>query len=117
MAFVVTDLNPYKSGWALNAVGDASGCEELKAAPGTGLSLYLDQVIIDTTAAATIIIGQGETVPGTPDANIIGPVGFSPNVPVVWKFDKPIKLTANTSLVVDSNVANDVCVWVEGTTR
>lgn len=103
--------------WALNGTSaDASGCEQLKAAPATGLSLHITSLIISSAAAITITIGEGETTPGTPDAVILGPIAFAANQTLPWKFDKPITLTAATNLVVDASGAGAVTVFVEGYT-
>ena len=52
MAISTTTPQPGKFGWIINATSaDASGCEELKAAPATGLSIIVDHLTIITGQA------------------------------------------------------------------
>lgn len=115
------------TGWAVNATtADASGTEELVAAPGTGLSLYLEQVSITCAVAdITITIGTGEAA-GAVETVVIGPVatptqttaaGYIPATQYTWKFTQPLKLTAEKSLTVDASAAGAVQVYAEGYTQ
>jgi hypothetical protein len=120
MAITVTtpDIGPGAQGGAfiINGVSaDASGCEALKAAPGTGKSLYINQLTINNGASAlSHTIGEGETTPGSVDTALIGPIAMAANTSIQWNFKRPMKLTANTSLVLDSSGAGAVCVFAEG---
>jgi len=101
----------------LNGVSaDASGCEELKAAPGAGLSICVSKLTISNNSAGTlaITIGEGETVPGSVDTALIGPISLLTGQTIPWEFKPAMKLTANKSLVVDAGGAGAICVFVEG---
>ena len=116
MAIAVTNPAVGKFGFFLNATSaNASGCEELKAAPAAGLSIYVDHLTISSDAAITVSIGEGEAVPGTPDAVLHGPVPFAINQSIQWNFlNGGMKLTAATSLVVDASGAGNINVFVSG---
>lgn len=120
MAVTTTSLQTATSGWAVNATSaDASGCEVILAAPGAGVSLYLESVLINGVNGITVTIGEGETA-SAPDAIILGPITFagaSWAETVVHEFLRPIKLTANKALVVDASGAGAVCVLAEGFTK
>ena len=115
MAISVTNPNPGTTGFFLNATSaDASGVEELKAAIA-GKSIYVTHMTISSAAAITISIGEGETVAGTIDTVFIGPVTFAVNETVQWNFlNGGMKLTAATSLVVESSGAGNINVFASG---
>lgn len=115
MAYTATALQPAGSGFAVNAVtDDASGCEELVAAPGSGKKLVLRQVIISCVAAITITIGAGETG-GAVTSPILGPVTFAATSPVaIFNFIRGIVLVANTALTVDASGAGAFTCFVIG---
>lgn len=115
MAITKNTLTPITSGFGVNATtADASGCEELVAAPASG-SLVLTQVVINTVAAITVTIGESEDA-GAVETVIIGPVNFAATAgaPAAYKFDPPIKLTAAKSLTVDASGAGAVQVFAQG---
>ena len=116
MAIDVTTPGVGKFGFFLNATSaNASECEQLKAAPAAGLSIYVDHLTISSDAAIAISIGEGEAVPGTPDAVLLGPVPFAINQSIQWNFlNGGMKLTAATSLVVDASGAGNINVFVSG---
>ena len=115
MAIDVTTPQPGKFGWIINATSaDASGCEELKAAPAAGLSIYLDHLTINSGAAITITVGEGETA-GAVTTALIGPVSFAANQSMQWDFlNGGMVLTAATSLTVDASGAGDICIFASG---
>jgi hypothetical protein len=117
MAITKNDLSPAGAGFGVNASSaDASGCEELKAAPGAGKSIYLTQIEVSCVAAITVTIGEGENA-GAVTTILFGPFNFAATSgsPVNLSFrDKGIKLTANTSLTVDASGAGAVQVFAEG---
>ncbi len=119
MAVTATDLQPATSGWAVNAISaNASGAEVLKAAPGAGVSLYLESLLINGVNGITVTVGEDEAASavGTP---ILGPITFagaSWGETITHRFARPIKLTANKSLVVDASGAGAICVLAEGYT-
>ena len=115
MAITVTTPTPGKFGFFANGVSaDASGVEELKAAVA-GKSIYVDHLTISSDAAISISIGEGETVPGTIDTVLLGPVPFAVNQQMQWNFlNGGMKLTAATSLVVEASGAGNINVFASG---
>lgn len=119
MAITVNALTRSGVWWGLNATSaDLSGCEELKAAPSGGQSLYIEHVFISTVSAITVTIGAGETA-GAVTATLLGPFSFAATAggPVDLYFRDPIKITAKTALVADASGAGAVTIVVEGFTR
>jgi len=114
MAITVTNPNPGKAGFFLNATSaDASGCEELKAAVA-GKSIIIDHLTINSGAAITITIGEGETG-GAVTTTLIGPVSFAQNASMQWDFrNGGMKLTAATALTVDASGAGNICIFAHG---
>ena len=115
MAIAVTTPTPGKSGWILNATSaDASGCEELKAAPAAGTSIIIDHLTINNGASAiSITIGAGETG-GAVTTALIGPVAMAANTSLQWDFRYGLKLAAATSLTVDASGAGAICIFAQG---
>jgi len=103
-------------GFIINGVSaDASGCEELKAAPAAGKSIHITHLTINNGAnALSHTIGEGEATPGSVDTALIGPIAMVANSSIQWDFYPPMKLTAAKSLVIDSSGAGAVCVFAEG---
>jgi len=116
MAISITNPAVGKFGYFLNATSaDASGVEELKAAPAAGLSIYVDHLTISSDSAISISIGEGETVPGTIDTVLLGPTPFAINQTIQWTFlNGGMKLTAATNLVVEASGAGNINVFVSG---
>ncbi len=119
MAITVTTPTITGDFWCVNATSaDASGCEELKAAPAAGTSLYIHYLVISCVSAITVTIGEGETT-SAPDTNLIGPIPFATGngSPVILDLHQtPIKLTAAKNLVVDASGAGAVTVFAIGKT-
>lgn len=115
MAITVTAPAVGTFGFFANGVSaNASGVEELKAAVA-GKTIYVDHLTISSDAAISISIGEGETVPGTIDTVLLGPVPFAINQQMQWNFlNGGIKLTAATSLVVEASGAGNICVFASG---
>lgn len=119
MAITVTTpavgLGSQGGSFIINGVSaDASGCEELKAAPAAGTSIYVRHLTINNGAnALSHTIGEGETG-GAVTTALLGPIAMAANSSIQWNFNPPMKLTAATSLVVDSSGAGAVCVFAEG---
>lgn len=115
MAITVTTPSPGKAGFILNGVSaDASGCEELKAAPATGLSIIVDHLTINNGAnAISITIGEGKTGAGVTTA-LIGPVAMAANTSIQFTFPQGMKLTAATALTVDASGAGAICIFAVG---
>lgn len=118
MAITATSLQPVSSGWTVNASSaDASGCEEIKAAPGADLCLCVRQLEVSCVAAITVTVGAGETA-GAVTTVVVGPLNFAATSgsPVSVVFNPAIKLAANTSLTVDASGAGAVQVLAQGYT-
>lgn len=116
IAVTTPDIGPGSQGGAfiVNATtADASGTEELKAAPATGKSIYVKHITINSGAGITVTIGEGETKSAVTTA-LIGPVSFAANTSMQWDFYPPMKLTSATSLTVDASGAGAICVFVTG---
>lgn len=115
MAITVTTPSVATAGFIVNGVSaDASGCEELKAAPGAGEALVITHLTINNGASAlSHTIGEGETT-GAVTAALIGPVAMAANTSLQWYFNPPMRLPDATALVVDSSGAGAVCVFVQG---
>jgi len=94
---------------------NAMGCEEMKAAPGTGQAIYLKTLYINVASPITVTIGEGETTPGSVDTILIGPISFGTNGSnFEYSFYPALKLTDNKSLVVDSSATGPVVIVIEG---
>jgi hypothetical protein len=115
MAISITTPSPGKFGFILNAVSaDASGCEELKAAPAAGKSIIVDHLTINNGAnAISITIGEGETG-GAVTTALIGPIAMAANSSLQFDFHDGMILTAATSLTVDASGAGAICVFAQG---
>jgi len=98
--------------WGVNAIcADASGSEELKAAPTGGQSLFLKKFMFDSgEPSLSFTLFDGTTA-------IIGPIVFDDPVgaPVIYELETPIKLTKETALNCTATAGN-VHVIVEGFT-
>jgi hypothetical protein len=91
---------------------DLSSCEELVSAVA-GKSIYVERVVISFGAAINISIGEGETT-GSITTTRIGPIYGAQNSTVEVSFNRPLKLTANTSLTTDSSGAGAVTITATG---
>jgi len=116
MSISITTPQPGKSGFIINATSaDASGCEELKAAPAAGVSIKVDHLTINNGAnAISITIGEGETTPGSVDTALIGPIAMVANSSIQFDFPYGMVLTAAKSLVVDASGAGAICIFARG---
>jgi len=115
MAITITTPSPGKFGWIINATSaDASGCEELKAAPAAGTSIIVDHLTINNGSdAISITIGAGKTGAAVTTA-LIGPVAMPVNSSIQWNFPDGMKLTAATALVVDASGSGTICIFAHG---
>lgn len=117
MAITVTTPSPATAGFIINATSaDASGCEELKAAPSAGTSIIVDHLTINNGAnAISITVGEGETVPGSVDTALVGPIAMAANTSIQWDLGpRGMKLTAAKSLTVDASGAGAICIFARG---
>lgn len=115
MAISITTPQSGKDGFIINATSaDASGCEELKAAPASGTSIIVDHLTINNGAnAISITIGEGETG-GAVTTALIGPIAMEANTSIQFTFPQGMKLTAATSLTVDASGAGAICIFAVG---
>ena len=115
MAIAVTSPQSAKAGFIINATSaDASGCEELYAAPATGKSIVVDNLTINNgSGTISITIGEGETT-GAVTTALIGPVAMAANTSIQFAFTHGMKLTAATSLTVDASGAGAICIFAQG---
>lgn len=86
----------------------------LKAAPGSGLSLYITDIIISNGATAGTV-KLVEDTGGTP-ADIAGPYYFAANGGMSKKFATPLRLTADKDLGFTSTVVTTHTVTISGYT-
>jgi len=114
MAITVTSPAS-KVGFIVNGVSaDASGCEELLAAPAAGLCIKIRHLTINNGAnAISITLGQGETG-GSVTTALIGPIAFAANTSLQWSFNPLMELTAATALTCDASGAGNVCIFCQG---
>jgi len=117
MAITTTSIPVGKFGFMSNSCSaDVSGAETLVAAPTTGKQIVVDIIILNSTAAIALSIGEGEGVPGTLDTTYLGPVEFSALQTITWNFQSRggMVLTANTLLGIDADGAGNICCFVSG---
>jgi len=94
---------------------NAAGCEQLKAAPGTGKAIYIRNLTVNAASPITVTIGEGETTAGSVDTVLIGPLQFGTNSDkMAWDFYPALKLTDNKSLVVDTSATGPVVIIIQG---
>ena len=115
MAIVKTASNVARHGWMVSATSaDFSTTEELRAAPGSGVSIYLEYISINSISAITVTIGEGETTDAVTTI-IVQPVLFTTGGgQYAIHFTRPIKLSAATSLTVDASAAGVVQIGAYG---
>jgi len=112
MAIAVTSP-ACKVGFIKNATSaDASATEEIHAAVA-GKQIKIRQLTINSGAAITITIGEGETA-GAVTTALIGPISFAAGRAMQWVFSPALELTAATSLTVDASGAGAICIFVQG---
>ena len=74
----------------------------LEAAPGTGLSLYITDIVISIGATAGNVTLQDED-----DTTLFGPIYAPVNGGAVISLSKPIQVAANKALEFDKSAACD----------
>ena len=94
---------------------DLSGGESIKAAPGAGLCLFIDEIWLRVNAAIDIDIGDGEAA-GAVETKLFTTLGGLENGEI-----GPIKLrgqqlTANKALTIDASAAGVVNGYAIGYT-
>lgn len=102
------------SGFIKNATSaNASGCEEIIAAPGVGKYIGLRHVTINSAAAITVTLGAGAAA-GAVEAALLGPITFAAGLTLQWTFNPMLWLPANKSLTVDASGAGAICIFCQG---
>lgn len=99
--------------WAVNGVETGNTAEEIKAAPGSGFSLYITEFLITSDDADAHPHLQDED-----DTILVGPFYTTAEgivVPHVFKY--PIKLTSNKALEIKLAAAGNVGFYVAGITK
>jgi len=116
MAIAVTSPQSDKAGWIKNATSaDASGTEEIIAAPAAGISHYIRSISINSAATLSVTIGAGETG-GAVTAALIGPVSLVAGATATYVFAPSMAVGAATALVVDASGAGVICIVAQGET-
>jgi len=116
MAISTATLTVDGRGFTVNATSaDASGCEVVVPAQGSGVYIYLTHLVLACASTITATVGIGETTSAVTTA-ILGPVPFNitGTGPVdVW-LNPPVQCTANSSLTLDTSGAGNICLLVQG---
>jgi hypothetical protein len=115
MAITLNSMQCAGFGFSANGYSaDASGCEDLVAAPGAGNQLCLTHLMINVAANLTVTLGSGEAA-GSVEAVLIGPLYLLAGSTLMWDFrNLGIVLPENKSLTVDSSGAGGVTVFAQG---
>lgn len=118
MAISITTPSAGKFGWIINATSEnASGTEELIAAPSAGKHIIVDHLTINNGAnAISVTIGEGET-DGAVTTALIGPIAMAANTSLQFNFRDGMVLAAATSLTVDASGAGAICIFAQGRTE
>ena len=117
MAITVNTLQLDPDGWAVNAhTDDGSGSEEIKAAPAvTGENILLKEINITTDGADVVFLDSYESA-GATAKRILGPLHIAAGtLSYVDKFIKPIKITANENLEINTSASTAVNIYASGT--
>lgn len=110
-------VNQTVTPWYINASSaDATGCEEIVAAPGAGYALVVERLIIGIGAAITVTVGSGAAA-GAVEGDKIGPIGGAAGTYLIEFDERVVQLTTNKSLTFDASGIGTVCVYAEGFTK
>lgn len=102
-----------KLGFIDNAISaDVSGCEEIHAGVA-GKKIKIRHITINSDAAITITIGEGDSTSAVA-VELIGPVAFAANQTEQWNFNPPLELTEAEALTVDASGAGNICIIAQG---
>jgi len=105
------------SRWRVNAsTADASGCETIKAAPGSGYELVIRRLILSIGGSITVTLGAGEESNAVKRV-VLGPMGGGAMTISMDFGDDTIVLDPNAALTVDASGSATVWIYVEGQTR
>ncbi len=117
MAITVNTLAVGHYGFMLNAdSADISGVEVLLAAQGAGTRIRVDFLRINSTGNISITLGEGETVPGALDADLIGPTLYAAGQTLDWDLRGRggMPITDNTLLAILGSGAGQVSIFAHG---
>jgi len=105
------------SRWKVNASSaDASACETVKAAPGSGYELVVRRLVLSIGGSATVNIGAGEESSACKRV-LLGPLGGSAMTIPLDFGERGLVLDPNAALTIDASGAATVWVYAEGITR
>lgn len=105
------------SRWRINASSsDVSGCETIKAAPGSGYELQVQRLYLSIGGSITVTLGAGEESSACKRV-VLGPLGGAAIMIELDFGPQGIVLDPNAALTVDASGAGRVWVYVEGQTR
>jgi hypothetical protein len=109
-------VNHWKVYHDIAAADGAHTDEELVAAPGAGLSLYVTDIYITNDATAALVVTLSEDEGGASEAPIMGKVYVpaSGERHVTWA--QPLKLTANLSLGFTNAGQSNASITISGYT-
>jgi hypothetical protein len=117
MAITLNTSQVATSGFCVTGTSaDASACEELVAAPGTGRFIILQHLTISNGSGGTqsITVGAGEAANDC-EAVILGPFSMLASTQLQFNFyGGGTSLPANKSLTVDSNDTHDLTIFAQG---
>ncbi len=84
---------------------DVSAIETLVAAPGVGKTIVVDQIILNSTDAISLMIGEGAWT------TLLGPLAFAALMTLTWDFRSRggMVLTSNTLLAIDGDAGQINC--------
>jgi len=112
VAITITSPNS-KVGFIVNAVtADAQACETVLAQTA-GKRIKLSHLMIASTAAISIWLGEGAAA-GTIDTNLIGPISFGALQILQWNFWPLLELTDDYLLMIDAGGAGQICTFCQG---
>ena len=97
-----------------NYSADWSGCETIVAAVAAK-SIYVESIAISCAVGISLTVGEGETATAV-TKELWGPILFAAtgSTFVSVHFERPLKLTAATALVMDASGAGAATVMVQG---
>lgn len=110
---ITVSIPASQASFIVNGVSaDVSDCEVLLAGIA-GKKIKVRHLTINSGAAITITIGEGETL-GAVTTPLIGPISFAANTSMQWNFNPSMELTVGTALTVDASGAGAICVFAQG---
>lgn len=100
--------------WQVNSnTSIAQTATELKGTPGASLSLFVQSVVMSTDTAMNVQFVEST---GGSTAVVAGPYYFAANGGLAFKYEPPLKITANTNLGYTSSGAGNHTVTITGFT-